>query len=151
MLSYAALMKKPILYLESLTESAIGAFYEVYRELGDGFLESVYMNALTHELRLRGHHVERQVRVQIWYKGVVVGRGRIDMLVDKKLVIETKAAEELHPSASRQLRNYLRATDLEVGLVLNFGIVPRLRRVEARNRHRRKSPLSSSSPSSHQK
>jgi len=121
------------LHEEALTESAIGAFFDVYNTLGYGFLESVYVNALHYELRRRGHTVARQFSVRVMYKGIEIARQRLDLIVDGKLVIETKSAQCLHPSASRQLYNYLRATDLEVGLLFHFGPKPKVERVVSMN------------------
>jgi GxxExxY protein len=106
---------------ETVTRSIIGAFFEVYNALGYGFLESVYTEALTRELRRLGHHVEREVMVRIWYKGEVIARQRVDMIVDGSVIVEIKAGLALHTTAPRQLYNYLRATDKEVGLLLHFG------------------------------
>jgi GxxExxY protein len=117
---------------ERLTHSIIGAFYEVYNHLGFGFLEQIYAAALTRELRARGHHVAREVGVPVLYKGVVIGRQRLDLLVDGTVVTETKATHELHASASRQVYNYLRGTGLRVGLLLHFGPEPRFYRVGCR-------------------
>lgn len=114
-------MAKRELIAEKLTESIIGVFYVVYNTLGFGFLESLYLNALEYELVARGHWVEREVNVQVKYKGRVLGTQRIDMIVDGTVVIEVKSTAELHRSATRQLYNYLRATNLEVGLLLHFG------------------------------
>ena len=107
-----------------LTESVIGAFYEVYNTLGFRYLEQVYMAALERELRARDHLVGREVWVPVFYKGDVISRQRIDMIVDGKLVVEVKATHELHKSARRQVYNYLRATRLQVGLLLHFGPEP---------------------------
>jgi len=104
-----------------LSHSAIGAFYEVYNALGFGFLESVYANALERELIARGHVVAREFAVRVLYKNDEVGFHRADMLVDERLVIEIKSSAVLAPSAQRQLLNYLRATNLDVGLLLHFG------------------------------
>jgi GxxExxY protein len=109
---------------EQLTESVIGAFYEVYNTLGFGFLEQVYMMALERELRSRGHAVAREVYVVVSYKGEELCRQRIDMIVDDRLIIETKSTELLHKAAIRQVYNYLRATRLQVGLLLHFGPMP---------------------------
>ena len=109
---------------EALTRSVIGAFFEVYNALGFGFLEHVYVMALERELRARGHEVAREVGVRIMYKGDQLGMQRLDMLVDDRLVVETKSTYELHRAATRQLYNYLRATSLEVGLLLHFGPKP---------------------------
>lgn len=109
---------------EQLTASVIGAFFEVYNTLGFRFFEQVYMAALERELRARGHLVGREVWVPVFYKGEMISRQRIDMIVDEKLVIEAKATHELHKTAPRQVYNYLRATKLQVGLLLHFGPEP---------------------------
>jgi GxxExxY protein len=109
---------------EQLTESVIGGFYGVYNTLGFRFLEQVYMAALERELRARGHAVGREVWVPVLYKGEEISRQRIDMVVDERLVIEAKSTHELHKSAPRQVYNYLRATRLQVGLLLHFGPEP---------------------------
>ena len=114
-------MAKGELYLERLTHAVIGAFFEVYNELGFGFLEQIYINALAVELRRRGHMVDLQVRSCVTYKEVEVGTQRLDMVVDRSLVIEVKSTTDLHSSARRQLLNYLCATRLELGLLLHFG------------------------------
>ena len=106
---------------KELTESIIGAFYEVYNTLGFGFLEHIYVMALERELLSGGHHVAREVQVRITYKGEELSGQRVDMIVDGKVLVETKSSLDLHPSARRQLRNYLSATNLEVGLLLHFG------------------------------
>ena len=106
---------------ERLTHSVIGAFFEVYNTLGAGFLEQIYLGALTRELRERGHVVDREVQVRVRYKGVEIGWQRLDMIVDGTLVVEVKSTTELHSTARRQLRNYLCATRLELGLLLHFG------------------------------
>ena len=115
------------------TRAIIGAFYVVYNALGYGFLESLYMAALERELRERGHRVGREVYVPVMFRGAELGRQRLDMLVDEKVVVEAKATEILHPNASRQLFAYLRATRLEVGLLLHFGPKPRFHRVVCLN------------------
>jgi GxxExxY protein len=106
---------------ERLTQSVIGAFFEVYNTLGFGFLEQIYRNALTVELRERGHVVDRELSVRVGYKGAEIGWQRVDMIVDGILVVEVKSTAELHASARRQLQNYLCATRLELGLLLHFG------------------------------
>lgn len=106
---------------KKLTESVIGAFFEVYNELKFGFLETLYLKALERELLGRGHGIARQFSVPVFYKGEVIGIQRLDMVVDDKLVIEAKSSENLSPVAIRQLDSYLKATRLEVGLVLHFG------------------------------
>jgi GxxExxY protein len=109
---------------EQLTKSVIGAFYEVYNTLGYRYLEQVYLAALERELRARGHAVGREVWVPVHYKGEVISRQRLDMIVDERLVVEAKSTQELHKSAPRQVYNYLRATRLQVGLLLHFGPEP---------------------------
>jgi GxxExxY protein len=115
------------------TRAVITAFYAVYDELGYGFLESLYMTALERELLAEGHAVGREVYVPVSYRGAELGRQRLDMIVDEKVVVEAKATETLHPIATRQLFAYLRATRLEVGLLLHFGPRPRFRRVVCLN------------------
>ena len=115
--------------LERPIHSVIGAFYEVYNALGYGFLEHLYLAALEHELGARGHRVGREVPVRITYKGIELGTQRLDMLVDDRIVVEAKSTHALHPVATRQVYNYLRATGLGDGLVLHFGPEPRFYRV----------------------
>lgn len=110
---------------EALTRSAIGVFYRVYDHLGYGFLEHVYVPAVVREFTKLGHQVGREVAVNVYYEGDVIAQQRLDLLVDERLVIEVKATATLHPSARRQLYNYLRSTNLRVGLLFHFG--PRAR------------------------
>jgi GxxExxY protein len=114
-------MRKDQLVDEQLTFSVIGAFFEVYNTLGFGFLEHLYVMALERELRARGHAVGREVSVPVYYKGDELGRQRLDMIVDERLIVETKATYDLPREAKRQVYNYLRATGLPVGLLLHFG------------------------------
>jgi len=109
---------------EDLTRSVIGAFYEVYNVLGFGFLEHIYIPALEHELRARGHRIAREVWVTVFFKGMVMGKQRLDMVVDEKLVVEVKSTYDLRSGALRQLHNYLCATHLQVGLFLHFALSP---------------------------
>ncbi len=106
---------------ERLSHSVIGAFYDVYNQLGFGFLESVYASALQLELLQRGHRVVREFDVTVRYSNVAIAHQRLDMVVDERLIVEIKATERLHRDAGRQLYNYLRATNLEVGLLFHFG------------------------------
>jgi GxxExxY protein len=117
----------------ALTRSVIGAFYEVYNTLGYGFLEHIYLLAMERELVARGHHVDLEVSVRVAYKGELLGTQRLDMLIDDRLILELKSTQLLHPSARRQLYNYLRATNLEVGLLLHFGPEARFHRLICRN------------------
>ena len=114
-------MARHELFAERLTHSIIGAFYAVYNYLGFGFLENIYKNALERELRARGHRVGREVFVAVYYKGELIGRQRIDMIVDECIVVEVKSTRMLQPNATRQLFNYLKATNLRAGLLLHFG------------------------------
>lgn len=117
---------------ERLTQSVIGAFYDVYNALGFGFLEHVYVMALERELLDRGHIVAREVWIPVHYKGIELTKQRLDMLVDDRLVVEAKATRQLPPVAERQVNNYLRATQLQVGLLLHFGEKPGFHRVVCR-------------------
>ncbi len=116
---------------EEQTQNIIGAFFEVYNQLGYGFLESVYAAALEHELVARGHAVAREVRLRVFYKDLAIAHQRIDMMVDEKIIVEAKASDVLAPHAKHQLLNYLKAAKLEVGLLLYFGPKPRVHRITA--------------------
>lgn len=112
-----------------LTRAIIGAFYEVYNTLGFGFLEHVYKAALEWELIDRGLRVGREVSVLVFYKGIEVAQQRLDMLVGDKVIVEVKATARLPIGAERQLFNYLRASRLQVGLLLHFGVEPKFYRL----------------------
>ena len=116
-----------------LTHSVIGAYFDVYNTLGYGFLESIYSAALERELVARGHTVSREHAVRVTYKGEEIGFQRVDMIVDEKLVIEIKSTAGLAQAAERQLMNYLRGTNLEVGLLLHFGPKPAFHRIVSKN------------------
>jgi GxxExxY protein len=113
---------------QSLTGQIISAFYRVYNSLGYGFLEKVYENALAIELRKAGLIVNCQQSVKVYYEGHLVGDYVADMIVNNKVILELKAAEALHPAHEAQLMNYLKATEIEVGLLLNFGDKPQFSR-----------------------
>jgi GxxExxY protein len=104
-----------------VSRSVIGAAFRVANSLGVGFLEKVYENALAIELRLSGHGVEQQRAIDVRYRGEIVGVYQADLLVDECLVIELKVAESLSRVHKAQCLNYLRATGLHTGLVINFG------------------------------
>jgi GxxExxY protein len=104
-----------------LTEKIIGLFYDVYNELGYGFLESVYEQALLIALRQAGLDVEAQVEIPVRFRGLEVGNYKADLQVDRKVLIELKAARSLEKAHGAQILNYLKATNIEVGLLLNFG------------------------------
>ncbi len=111
-----------------VTEVIIGAFYDVYNALGYGFLEQVYENALAIELRKRGLGVVQQEAIKVFYQGYVVGEYYADLVVDGCVLLELKASKAIVDRYEAQLLNYLKATEYEVGLVLNFGPRPGVRR-----------------------
>jgi GxxExxY protein len=111
-----------------LTHAIIGTFYEVYNELGHGFLESVYENALAIALRSKGFEVHQQIAIPVWFRGTKVGDFDADMLVNKLILLELKTARAIEQAHLAQLMNYLKATEIEVGLVLNFGPKPEFKR-----------------------
>jgi GxxExxY protein len=113
---------------QDLTNRIIQAFYRVYNELGFGFLENVYQNALYLELIDDGLSVETQKPIEVHYVGRVVGKYRADMIVNDTIILELKAVESLVEEHEFQLINYLKATDKEVGLLLNFGTKPEFKR-----------------------
>ena len=119
---------------ERLTYSVIGSFFDVHRELGFGYREFIYALALERELVAKGHRVDREVAVMVYYRGEPLARQTLDMIVDDKLVVENKATARLHPDSSLQLFSYLNATMLEVGLILHFGREPKFYRVICENR-----------------
>ena len=113
---------------KELTEAVIGAFYLVYNTLGYGFLEKVYRNALMHELLKRGCTVEPEVPLKVYYDGVIVGDYFADLIVNDLVILEIKSALQIGAEHESQLMNYLKATHVEVGLILNFGPTPTFRR-----------------------
>jgi GxxExxY protein len=112
-----------------ITDGIIGAFYEVYNELGHGFLESVYRDALSFVLQSRGTRVDREKAVQVKFRGQVVGVFRTDLVVQDSVIVELKCARTIDRTHEAQLLNYLKATEFEVGLLLNFGVRPQFRRM----------------------
>jgi GxxExxY protein len=113
---------------QELTEKVIVAFYTVYNTLGYGFLEKVYENALAVELRKRGLNVCQQMAIEVQYEGAVVGEYYADLVVEGLVIVEVKAVRSLAAEHEAQLLNYLKATEYEVGLLLNFGPAPEVRR-----------------------
>lgn len=113
---------------EELTNAIIKTFYEVYNELGYGFLEKVYQNSLYLELKNKGYKVEAQKKILVYYKGTEVGEYYAYLLVEDLIILELKAAECIVKDFENQILNYLRATDCEVGLLLNFGKKPEFKR-----------------------
>ncbi len=110
------------------TDEIIEAFYEVYNTLGYGFLERVYQNALYQELKRRGFDCKAQYPIKVFFKGQEVGEYYADVLVNECIILELKAVNTLCKEHELQLINYLKATDMEVGLLLNFGERPQIRR-----------------------
>ncbi len=109
------------LQYRELTEKIIGLFYDVYNELGFGFLESVYEEAMAIALTEAGLKIQRQYPVPVWFRNRQIGDFKADLLVEEKIILELKAARALDLAYEKQLLNYLRGTRLEVGLLLNFG------------------------------
>jgi len=112
-----------------LTEKIIGVFYDVYNELGYGFLESTYSEAMIVALQEAGLSAQREVSVPVWFRGTKVGQYFADLLVADMILIELKAARGIERAHEAQLLHYLRATEIEVGLLLNFGMRPQFRRL----------------------
>jgi len=111
-----------------ITEKVIRAFYKVYNTLGYGFLEKVYENALFIELTENGLTVERQGQIKVYYDGKEVGVYFADLIIERSVIIELKATDVLCEEHEFQLINYLKATEIEVGLLLNFGKKAELKR-----------------------
>jgi GxxExxY protein len=125
----SSVCKKDMAYLhQQLTDQAIKAFYKVYNTLGFGFLERVYQNALFIELRNLGLQCETQKQIKVNYEGYEVGIYYPDIMVNDLLILELKAAESVVEEHELQLINYLKATEIEIGLLLNFGKKPEIRR-----------------------
>ncbi len=112
-----------------ITDKIIRVFFEVYNELGHGFLESVYERSLEIALNSLGLKVCRQIQIPVWFRGQPVGDFTADMLVADCVLLELKAARALDSSHQAQLLNYLGATEIEVGLLLNFGFKPEFKRL----------------------
>ena len=113
---------------KELTEQIIKIFYKVYNTLGYGFLEKIYENAMMIEFRKAVIPAVSQSPIKVIYEGELVGEHSADILVDKKVILELKAVKSLVPDHHAQLLNYLKATDIEIGLLLNFGPKPEISR-----------------------
>ncbi|MFA5804611.1 MAG: GxxExxY protein [Melioribacteraceae bacterium] len=124
---------------KELTSKIIEAFYKVYNSLGFGFLEKVYENALKYELELMQLKVDKQKPIDVYYREIKAGEYFADLIVENKVILELKAAENLVEEHELQLINYLKATEIEVGLLLNFGKKPEIRRKIFTNSNLRKS------------
>lgn len=124
-----------------LTDAILKVFYDVYNELGHGFLESVYEEALAIALREAGLAVRQQVPLQVWFRGHKVGVFVADLVIENIVILELKAARALEPAHEAQLLDELRATEIEIGLLLNFGPTPQFKRLVFGN-ERKKTPNS---------
>ena len=118
-------MDEKLIY-EGETYAIRGAIFEVYKTLGDGYLEEVYQNALEEELKLRGVPFVAKKQLHIMYKGRDCGLYEPDLICFDKIIVELKAVETLHPKHSAQLMNYLRATGHKLGLLVNFCAYPKV-------------------------
>lgn len=114
---------------QGLTGTIINSFFTTYNTLGYGFLESPYSNALCIDLMEKGLTVRREVPIEMFFRKQKIGFYRIDLLVNDKIIVELKSSELLAESAQRQLMNYLRAANLQVGLLLHFGPKPTFKRI----------------------
>jgi GxxExxY protein len=123
---------------DPLTEKIIGVFYEVYNELGFGFLESVYQEAMLIALRQAGLRVSAEVPVPVSFRGSLVGVFRADLVVEERVIVELKTSEGISKMHEAQVLHYLRASAMEVGLVMNFGPDARFRRLEMRNTRKKR-------------
>lgn len=119
-----------------LTQSVLKHFYDVYNELGYGFLERVYQNALYYELKDNGFKVEAQKKIKVYYKKVEVGEYYADIVVNDLVILELKAQDYLVEENEFQLLNYLKSTNCEVGLLLNFGKKPEFIRKVFQNNYK---------------
>lgn len=122
---------------QELTEQLIGIFYEVYNELGHGFIESIYEKAYTRVLTERGIRFEQQSPITVFFRGSELGEFKADLIVESLVIVEFKAVRALDPSHEKQLINYLRATNLEVGMLFNFGPRAQVRRLVLDNERKR--------------
>jgi GxxExxY protein len=113
---------------KELTDAIIKTFYEVYNELGYGFLEKVYLNSLYLELKSKDLKVQAQRKIEVYYKGIEVGEYYADLIVENLVILELKATDSIAPAFENQILNYLRGTNCEVGLLLNFGKKPEFKR-----------------------
>jgi len=109
-----------LLYKE-ITDSILKAYYDVYNQLGYGFLEKIYQNAMYFELKSLGYKVEAQKPIKVYFKNQLIGEYYADLLIEDKVIVELKACELLMNVHVAQIMNYLKATEIEVGLLLNFG------------------------------
>jgi GxxExxY protein len=111
-----------------LTERVIGVFYDVYNELGHGYLESIYATAMAIALRQAGLQVEQELPISVRFRGETIGDFKADLVVNGSVLLELKAVRAIDQAFEKQILNYLRGTRLELGLILNFGPKPEFRR-----------------------
>jgi GxxExxY protein len=114
---------------KSITDVILKVYYEVYNELGCGFLEKVYQNAMYFELKSLGYKVEAQKQIKVYFKNQLVGEYYSDLLVEDKVIVELKATELLMNVHVAEIINYLKSTPIEVGILLNFGEEPEFKRI----------------------
>jgi GxxExxY protein len=120
-----------------ITQRVLVTFFEVYNELGAGFLESVYRSALAQALAETRMGVDREVPIDVFFRHAVIGRFFADLVVENRVVVEVKAVRRLAPEHQTQLLHYLRGTAIEVGLLLNFGPRPQFKRLVYSNARKR--------------
>jgi len=126
------------LLARELSEKIIGIYYEVYNEIGYGFLESVYANCMYLALTDAGLKVQRELPIPVWFRGKDVGSFKADLIVNECILLELKAVKCLDRAHEAQILNYLRGTSLEVGLLMNFGALkPEFRRLAFSNENKR--------------
>jgi GxxExxY protein len=128
---------------QDLTRDIIGVFFEVYNELGYGFLESVYREAMAMALREAGLEVYKDFGITARFRGRPIGEFKADLIVSGLIILELKAVRALEPAHDSQLLNYLRAGVLEIGLLLNFGPKPQFKRLVFSNERKHLSPARS--------
>jgi GxxExxY protein len=131
---------------EQTTREIIGVFFDVYNELGYGFLESVYREAMVIALTAEGLQVDKEVALSARFRGQTVGTFKADLVVSRSVVVELKAVRALERTHEAQILNYLRASALEVGLLLNFGPKPQVRRLAFSNLRKTVAPPAAAIP-----
>lgn len=114
---------------KKITEDIIKIYFDTYNQLGYGFLEKIYQNAMFFELKNKGYNVKAQSPIKVYLKGQLLGEYYSDLLVEDKVIVELKACEVLKSAHVAQLMNYLKATKIEVGLLLNFGEEAEFKRI----------------------
>lgn len=131
---------------KELTDGILKTFYEVNNELGYGFLEKVYQNSMYIELKNKGYKVEAQNKIKVYYKGTEVGEYYADLIVENLVILELKAVDYIVKDFENQILNYLRSTNCEVGLLLNFGKKPEFRRKIFENNRKQQKIINNRNP-----